>query len=294
MYMRRTDFAAACRASHGARVCIDRLSEPSAPAPADAWIDDRSIVSRNVGSGGRWGPLQISTAPQDQGRDGRVIVLSDHAGPPSRKRPLPSLTKVCPAWSTPAIPRIRKRRFPGLSAQPVRGLPRVLLTAVLVVTLIGGGAPLLAQPTPESTPASRPTSDPLLAGLSRWDADSDGILTCEEWKRYVEQLFTRSDKNRDGGLDRTEFATLGKYEPVFSKADFAYFDDNADGKIGIREFADKPNPLFARYDRNRDCRLTADEIHGRGTSSGPPDGPSGRQQKPPPGGVDRNGTHGIP
>jgi hypothetical protein len=143
-------------------------------------------------------------------------------------------------------------------------------------------------------PVSRPTSDPLLAGLSRWDTDFDGTFTCEEWKRYVEQLFTRSDKNGDGGLERTEFATLGKYEPIFSKADFAYFDDNADGKISLREFADKPNPLFARYDRNRDCQLTADEISGRGTSGALPSGPPGRQQKPPPGSVERGGAQGIP
>ncbi len=104
----------------------------------------------------------------------------------------------------------------------------------------------------------------------------------------------RADKNGDRGLERTEFATLGKYEPIFSKADFAYFDDNADGKISLREFADKPNPLFARYDRNRDCRLTADEISGRGTSGDPPSGPSGRQQKPPPGGVERGGPQGSP
>ena len=143
-------------------------------------------------------------------------------------------------------------------------------------------------------PVPRPTSDPLLAGLSRWDADFDGILTCEEWKRSLEQLFTRSDKNGDGGLERSEFVTLGKYEPIFSKADLAYFDDNADGKISLREFADKPNPLFARYDRNRDCQLTADEISGRGTSAGPPSGPSGRQQTPPPGGLSRSGAQGIP
>ena len=148
---------------------------------------------------------------------------------------------------------------------------------------------MFAQPAPGSPTASRQTSDPLLAGFSRWDADFDGVLTCQEWKRYAEQLFMRSDRNGDGMLDREEFTILGKYEPIFSKADLAYFDDNLDGRISVREFAEKPNPIFARYDRNRDCQLTADEIRGGSVSGSPPSAPSTSQQKPPPGGLQRSG-----
>ena len=146
-----------------------------------------------------------------------------------------------------------------------------------------------AQPMPGSTHESRQTPDPLLGGLSRWDMDFDGVLTCQEWKRYAEQLFRRSDKNGDGVLEREEFATLGKHEPIFAKADLAYFDDNGDGRVDLREFADKPNPVFVRYDRNRDCQLTAEEIRGGNGSGSPPSAPSSRQQKPPPGGIERAG-----
>ena len=159
--------------------------------------------------------------------------------------------------------------------------------SVLLVALSGPWASVPAQPMPGSTHGSRQTADPLLAGFSRWDADFDGVLTCQEWKRYAEQLFIRSDRNGDGALDRTEFATLGKYEPIFAKADLAYFDDNLDGRVGLREFADKPNPIFARYDRNRDCQLTADEIRGGPTSGSPPSGPANTQQKPPSDGLQR-------
>lgn len=152
-----------------------------------------------------------------------------------------------------------------------------------------------AQPMPGSPRDSRQTPDPLLAGLSRWDMDSDGVLTCQEWQRYAEQLFRRSDKNGDGVLEREEFATLGTHEPIFAKADLAYFDDNGDGRVDLREFADKPNPVFVRYDRNRDCQLTAEEIRGGNGSGSPPSAPSGRQQKPPPGGIERaGGASGTP
>jgi len=39
-------------------------------------------------------------------------------------------------------------------------------------------------------------------------------------------------------------------------ADFAYFDDNHDGRVSRDEFVRKPNPLFARYDRNGDVSET--------------------------------------
>ncbi len=33
-----------------------------------------------------------------------------------------------------------------------------------------------------------------------WDANRDGIYTCDEWKGYLGRLFDRADANRDGNL----------------------------------------------------------------------------------------------
>jgi len=175
-----------------------------------AWIGRRSIVSTRIGPAERQDQLQLSAASRESERDGCGTVRPDHAGPLSPTRPSFSLSKVCPAWSTPAIPRIRRRHLPGVSARRGEGLLQVFLTAVLFLTLSGGESSLFAQPAPGSPTASRQTSDPLLAGFSRWDADFDGVLTCQEWKRYAEQLFMRSDRNGDGMLDREEFTILGK------------------------------------------------------------------------------------
>jgi hypothetical protein len=52
---------------------------------------------------------------------------------------------------------------------------------------------------------------------------------------------------------------------MFQEADLAYFDENRDGRVSRNEFVNKPNPLFARYDKNGDCKVTPVEL--KATSS---------------------------
>src|SRR6201996_1195894 len=79
---------------------------------------------------------------------------------------------------------------------------------------------------PRSTKEAPSTSTPDV-----WDANHDGIYTCDEWKGYLDRLFTLADRNRDGNLDPSEFAIIRRVMPIFAEADFAYFDENEDGKI---------------------------------------------------------------
>jgi hypothetical protein len=111
-----------------------------------------------------------------------------------------------------------------------------------------------------------------MAAASRWDANHDGVFTCEEWKQYASRLFTLADKNTDGFLDAKEFQQLGKVEPIFADAEIAYFDDNHDQRLSRKEFAGKPSPFFARYDANRDCRVTAEELKAANGSAPKGDG----------------------
>jgi hypothetical protein len=148
----------------------------------------------------------------------------------------------------------------------------VMLWGVMLwgVMLWGATTSALAQPvgpSPGGSPKAKAgtADDPLVAAMSRWDADHDGVLTCEEWKQYADRLFTLADKNHDGVLDEKEFQQIGHLEPVFSGADMSYFDDNDDKRISRSEFVDKPSPIFARYDTNHDCRVTQDEIKGAAT-----------------------------
>ena len=98
-------------------------------------------------------------------------------------------------------------------------------------------------------------------------------------RRYAETLFRRADRNGDGALTEAEFGTLRKLDPVLADADLAYFDDDQNKRIELREFVDKPNPIVVRYDRNSDCRVTADEVE-RKASGGKPSLPPGSQGMP--------------
>jgi len=157
--------------------------------------------------------------------------------------------------------------------------PVVRLAACLLIAGAGllGGVPAVAQMQMpgggDGRPVvPRPVVDPFLSSIARWDANHDGILTCDEWKQYANRIFTIADKKTDGFLDAAEFGSIGKIEPIFAGADLSYFDDNRDRRISRAEFVDKPSPFFARYDLNRDCRVTGQELKGLRDA---PQGPGG-------------------
>jgi len=137
----------------------------------------------------------------------------------------------------------------------------------------------ISQPRAQTLPAgvSPPRVDPLPDGPLIWDYDRDGTYTCDEWKRYMEQLFQFADQNRDGFLSASEFPAIRRAERTFAQAELGYFDDNRDGKVSRPEFVDKPSRFIGRYDRNADCKVTAAELKS-GTS--PPSGGGGRPGGP--------------
>jgi Ca2+-binding EF-hand superfamily protein len=135
---------------------------------------------------------------------------------------------------------------------------------------MGGAVPALAQSAP-------PPGDPMLSnGPPTWDANHDGVYTCDEWKRFMDRLFTSADRNHDGHLDPSEFEIVRKADATLADADFGYFDENQDGKITRKEFVEKPSAFILRFDKNGDCRVTVDEIKA-GTA---PKGPQGPVERP--------------
>jgi hypothetical protein len=142
---------------------------------------------------------------------------------------------------------------------------------VVAVGLLLTGQPLaLAQSSPQ------PAQDGLLRnGPPAWDANRDGVYTCDEWKSFADRLFTSADRNRDGKLDPSEFAAVQKADATLADADFGYFDENQDGKITRKEFVDKPSAFILRFDRNSDCRVTGDELRAATATKGP-QGPTER------------------
>ena len=103
--------------------------------------------------------------------------------------------------------------------------------------------------------------DPFLAWATDWgDPKGEGVYTCEQWKQFATKTFNEADRNHDGYVDAQEFEAIRKAHAMFKDADLGYFDDNRDGRLSRGEFVDKPNPLFARYDKKGSCRVTLDDI----------------------------------
>ena len=103
-------------------------------------------------------------------------------------------------------------------------------------------------------------TDPLLNSQPAWDANHDGVYTCEEWKSFMDRLFASADKGRKGFLTRPEFDAVKKADPTLAEADFGYFDENQDGKVSRKEFVDKPSVFILRFDKNADCKVTPEEL----------------------------------
>jgi hypothetical protein len=155
----------------------------------------------------------------------------------------------------------------------------ILGIGVTVGLLLTGGPFALAQSAPagDATAPSRPAQDALLKnGPPIWDANHDGVYTCDEWKNFAARIFTSADRNRDGHLDPSEFPTVQKADATLADADFGYFDENQDGKITRKEFVEKQSAFILRFDRNGDCRVTPDEIRTGVT----PKGPQGPPERP--------------
>ncbi len=140
-----------------------------------------------------------------------------------------------------------------------KSIGRIGVTLGLLLT----GAPLAFAQSAPAGDAARP--DPLKNGAEIWDANHDGVYTCDEWKKYLDRVFTLADRNHDGRLDTAEFATVRKAAAALADADFGYFDENQDGKLTRDEFVSKPSEFILRFDKNGDCRVTQEEIKAAAT-----------------------------
>jgi hypothetical protein len=142
------------------------------------------------------------------------------------------------------------------------------MTVGLVLT---GASVAFAQSAP------RPAQDAMLAnGPPVWDTNHDGVYTCDEWKKFMDRIFTSADRNHDGSLSPAEFEVVTKADPTLADAEFGYFDENQDGKITRKEFVEKPSAFIVRFDKNGDCRVTPDEIK----AGVAPKGPQGPAERP--------------
>lgn len=142
-------------------------------------------------------------------------------------------------------------------------------TVPLICCLAAAG--LAASCGGSSGPNISATDKSFLGGISSYDLNRDGVVTCDEWREAAAKLFTRADKSGSGFLTEESFQNLTAIDRTFQVASFKYFDANGDGKIERAEFVERPNPAFNYADKDKDCRLTElEQLNARNLSGPPP------------------------
>jgi len=113
----------------------------------------------------------------------------------------------------------------------------------------------------DSRSSARP-NDVIVSSAPFWDANHDGVYTCEEWTRYVTGVFNDADRDGSGDLDPDEFARVRKLGSPFESTELLYFDTAPfDGRLSRAEFVHRKGAFFLRFDRNESCRVTTAEMN---------------------------------
>jgi EF hand len=99
-----------------------------------------------------------------------------------------------------------------------------------------------------------------LMAAGNWDRNKDGVVTCDEWKAYAEELFGIGDVERKGYLTPQDWTRITAIDKMFETVDFKYYDRNGDGKVDRAEFVERKNRAFELADRDSNCQLTSVEL----------------------------------
>jgi hypothetical protein len=140
--------------------------------------------------------------------------------------------------------------------EPMR-IPTARLTVCLAAATLMAGC---ASTSSSSGPKISEIDQGFLRGISSYDQNRDGVVTCAEWQAAAAEAFAKANKSRSGSLNPDEFRNLGASDRTFLIASFRYYDTNGDGKVDRSEFVDRPNPAFPYADKDKDCRLTDVEL----------------------------------
>jgi Ca2+-binding EF-hand superfamily protein len=144
----------------------------------------------------------------------------------------------------------------------LRHSPLIFLAAGLLLAGCGGGQ---RQPPPWMRPAEKLRDENYHGGpvsmLTRYDANHDGVLTRDELIAGLKAEFAAHDVKHDGCLkdDQVDDINQSRVDADQSTAT-PLVDWNQDGCIDYTEFSAAPYSLFDQLDRNRDGKLTAQEM----------------------------------
>jgi Ca2+-binding EF-hand superfamily protein len=116
-----------------------------------------------------------------------------------------------------------------------------------------------------AAPAGNPTAiagngaaNPWIDHVMTKDRNNDGKLTPNELTNDEKQMLRNADLNNDGAIDRQELAAMGNNGGVPGGGYGGVSGVNGNPVAGRR--GNEAMGRFLQYDRNRDGRLTADEV----------------------------------
>jgi len=141
---------------------------------------------------------------------------------------------------------------------------RMHATALAAAVVFAFGSGFASAQDAQDKPATKAATT---ADTAASADDENSAEQAERRKHYVDRAFERFDANKDGKIDRDEFAAgIGKYldrqRHAFNR-DFKAADANNDGKLSKAEAQDA-NPMLAEHfddiDANHDGFLSRHEI----------------------------------
>lgn len=92
-----------------------------------------------------------------------------------------------------------------------------------------------------------------------WDANKDGLVTCEDVTVRRMQVFEQVNTDGDIGLSPSEYRQVVFEDKSFLFYRFDYMDKDIDGSISLAEFSRIPQNEFNSADKNKDCMISAAE-----------------------------------
>jgi hypothetical protein len=153
----------------------------------------------------------------------------------------------------------------------VRAASLILLSLLIAAGCSGSSR---RQPPPWMRPTEKPRDENFRGGpsamLTKYDANKDGTVSRDELIAGLRAEFAAHDVKRNGCLDDDQVGDInqGRVDSDQSTAS-PLIDWNQDDCINYTEFSAAPYSLFDQMDRNRDGKVTPQEMGRKPAAQGP-------------------------